>query len=666
MHSNLSQQAYTSMMKFTMDGRPFLKDIHDLFSALIVQIPIDNHRYLFRNYTNTFSSEDALQGLGSLRCSHTQRASDPNDTTKQLWTTTTTTFNMARDMAKALCQQFHACRLLESAVDSHNRVFREKGLWQLTPKGLCVLQDFCVRTGADMSSLRKNFGQLEPIQLVRLERQIEDDELILGRQNLLVVFRVMLSLLPLEGELDSHQTYGLPVSPKTTTSSSSNSSVSSRSTTSSSGHLAAPFTMSLQTCAEDSRVQLLSNYLLTLSKSRRDIIPKTANTIRTVFSSQMCCDWLVDYSTVSCRDEAEVIANSFIRYGWLEFQDHRLAGSFIKVSKATLLIVTEKGKHTISEKTLIESETKTKTSQAKKKEEEEEEEEEMAKKRVEKKEGLEAISKLSKSLSLQSISSKLQVDDTDAQQTSLREILSQDPESVVITHTTSSSIHPPTAQPPIGAVSLPAQKPSLLTPAIVDHKEGNLARLRLILDDPQCRSLFKDFLRANFCEENLDFWIDYETLKRKCRSQSPALPSQNQKDLVEDAYNIWVTYLAPSAPSELNVEHTLRQEMARLVSSVVTVVPTYMPGQIKPTILISTSSASQSLRMMLKWFDRVDEHICRLMASDSVPKFVKTSKYRRLQDSRDKERQKRDTIREARARENREGLEEPIFEGSHL
>ncbi|OAD66874.1 hypothetical protein PHYBLDRAFT_24773 [Phycomyces blakesleeanus NRRL 1555(-)] len=552
------------MMKFTMDGRPFLKDIHDLFSALIVQIPIDNHRYLFRNYTNTFSSEDALQALGSLRFSHTQRASDPNDTTKQLWTTTTTTFNMARDMAKALCQQFHTCHLIENAVDSHNRVFREKGLWQLTPKGLCVLQDFCVRTGADMTSMRKHFGQLDPIQLVRLERQAEDDELILSRQNLSIVFRVMLSLLPLEGELDQPGNHSSPVPPKTTSSTSSNSSVSSSSTTS----------------------------------SRREIIPKTANTIRTVFSSQMCCDWLVDYSTVSSRDEAEVIANSFIRYGWLEFQDHRLSGAFIKVSKATLLLVTDKGKQILNEKSLsIESESKNKDSHVKKEEAE----------KSKNKEGLETISKLSKSLSLQSIST-----------------------------------------------------------TIIDHKEGNLARLRLILDDPQCRSLFKDFLRANFCEENLDFWIDYESLKRKCRSQSPALPSQNQKDLVEDAYNIWVTYLAPSAPSELNVEHSLRQEMARLVSSVVTVVPTYMPGQIKPTILISTSSASQSLRMMLKWFDRVDEHICRLMASDSVPKFIKTSKYRRLQDSREKERQKRDTIREARARETREVLEESVSENSTL
>jgi hypothetical protein len=80
--------------------------------------------------------------------------------------------------------------------------------------------------------------------------------------------------------------------------------------------------------------------------------------------------------------------------------------------------------------------------------------------------------------------------------------------------------------------------------------------------------------------------------------------------------------------------------MARIVNSVVTVVPAY-PGQGKPTILITAASASQSLRMMLKLFDRVNEHICRLMASDSVPKFVKTEKYRKIIDAIEKSERKK-------------------------
>ncbi|KAG0169968.1 hypothetical protein DFQ28_003340 [Apophysomyces sp. BC1034] len=641
MDSSVSQQAYTSMMKFTIDGRPYLKDIHDLFAALIVQIPLDTHRYLFRNYNHTFSSEDAIQALGSLRFSHTLRTPDPNDPSKQLRTTTTTTFNMARDMAKALCQQFQSCRLMENATDSNSRSFRDKGLWQLTPKGLCVLQDFCVRTEADVSSLRKHFSHIEPVQLVRLERQPDDDQLTIGRQNLSVIFRVMMTSLPLEGELESASSAssnGTPVSssrPKSTSSSSSVSSGSSSSTPSS----AAPFAMS-SGVPGDSRVQLLSNYLLTISKTSKAAQPKTIKNMRTTFPSQLCCDWLIDYSTVSSRDEAELVCNEFIKYGWIEQQDSKqaAANTFVRAAKTTILVLANKGKQIVAEPDKVEGSTK-------------------------------ALVEKGQPRRSQSLR------DGDDKPTTLREILQQDPESVVITNTTTTAVEKTqeeagvaaggvgaaTATPTATAApsvedddsplhhtlgrtkSRPSSTAVDMTVPAMDPKESNAARLKLILDDPQLRSLFKDFLRANFCEENLDFWIDYTTLRRKCRNQSPALPSQNQKDLLEDAYDIWSTYLAPGASCELNVEHSLRQEMARLVNSMVTVVPTYTPGQIKPTIVISAPSVSQSLRMILKWFDRVDEHICRLMASDSVPKFVKTDKYRKVQDARDREQQRRDS-----------------------
>ncbi|KAI8391005.1 regulator of G protein signaling domain-containing protein [Radiomyces spectabilis] len=621
MDPNVSQQAYTSMMKFTIDGRPFLKDIHDLFAALIVQIPLSTHRYLFRNYNNTFSSEDAIQALGSLRFSHSVRSPDPNNPSRLLRTTTTTTFNMARDMAKALCQHFQNCRLMESAIDPQNRSFRDKGIWHLTPKGLCVLQDFCVRTEVDMTSMRKHFSHIEPIQLVRLERSPDDDQLLLGRQNVSLVFRVMMSSLPMEGESENGKETPNNASNITSTSSSSttrapSSASSSASSTTSSTPGSSPFSMSSQVSSNDSRVQLLGNYLLTLSKAHRQNVMKTIKNMRTVFSTQVCCDWLLDYTSVSSREESEILANEFLKCGWIEYQDSKQANNPLRASKSVILVVTEKGKQMMAE--------------------------------VDK--SCEAAA-AARAAAVQmndrarSVRSRTTTDD-DNKPTTLREILSQDPEAMVITSSTTTSsdeecVEPSTPpQPRPGGLKNQSRPPSAAmdqsAPAM-DPKESNFARLKVILDDPQLRSLFKDFLRANFCEENLDFWIDYTTLRRKCRNQSPALPSQNQKDLLEDAYDIWSTYLKPGASCELNVEHSLRQEMARLVNSMVSVIPTYTPGQIKPTVVISTPSASQSLRMMLKWFDRVDDHISRLMASDSVPKFVKTKEYRKLQEAREKE-----------------------------
>ncbi|RCI02591.1 hypothetical protein CU098_011469 [Rhizopus stolonifer] len=610
--NNVSQQAYTSMVKFTIDGRPFLKDIHDLFSALIVQIPLDTHRYLFRNYYNTFSSEDAIQALGNLRFSHTVRTPDPNDSTRFQRTTTTTTFNMARDMAKSLCQQFQNCRLMENAVDPQNRTFREKGIWHLTPKGLCILQDFCVRTEASLTSLRKHFSHMEAIQLVRLDRNSDDDQLVLNRVCSSVIFRVMMTTLPLDGELSSSgNASSISVSSRqqiSSTPSSSSASSTSSATSSSIPSLSAPFAMSSSVSSGDSRIQMLGNYLLTLSKSSR-VQPKTVKTMRTVFSSQMCCDWLMDYTTVSCREEAESIAQEFIKYGWIEFQDSKHSHSPIKASKVIMFVVTEKGKQVVSESPKQHVNSPSVSQQL----------------------GSDR-SKVARSRS--STISK----EEGEEKASLQEILSEDPDALLIRQSTvvnkENEEEPPAAdsQGTLTSPSNSSRPSSIAAETSQDPKESNSARLKIILENAKLRSPFKDFLRANFCEENLDFWIDYSTLRRKCRNQSPALPSQNQKDLLEDAYDIWSTYLAPGSPSELNVEHSLLQEMARIVNSVVTVLPAYS-GQGKPSIVITASSASQSLRMMLKLFDKVNEHICRLMASDSVPKFVKTEKYRKIIDS---------------------------------
>ncbi|KAI8373743.1 regulator of G protein signaling domain-containing protein [Blakeslea trispora] len=602
MDSNVSQQAYTSMVKFTIDGRPFLKDIHDLFSALIVQIPLDTHRYLFRNYYNTFSSEDVIHVLGNLQFSHTVRIPDPIDPSRTQCTTTTTTFNMARDMAKSLCQHFQNCRLMENAVDPQNRTFRDKGIWHLTPKGLCVLQDFCVRTEADISTLRKHFSHMDAIQLVRLDRNSDDDQLALNRVNASLVFRVMMMSLPLDGELsNTGNASSISVSSRqhiNSTPPSSSSSSTSSATSSSTPSLSAPFAMSSSVSSGDSRVQLLGNYLLTLSKSSRTQ-PKTAKNMRTVFSSHMCSDWLVDYTTVADREEAEMIMHEFVKYGWVEFQDAKYNHTPVKSSKVIMLLVTEKGKQIVSEATSPTSSDRSKVSQIPNNTFSKEEEHEA----------------------------------------SLKEILSEDPETTLTTSTLKDGCNTSENNRTL-SVSEPQSRPSsIAADTAQDPKESNSARLKIILESAKLRSPFKDFLRANFCEENLDFWIDYTTLQRKCRNQSPALPTQNQKDLLEDVYDIWSTYLAPGSPSELNVEHSLLQEMARVINSAVTVLPAYSGG--KPTILITASSASQSLRMMLKLFDRANEHICRLMASDSVPKFVKTEKYRRTIESIEKNERKK-------------------------
>lgn len=57
----------------------------------------------------------------------------------------------------------------------------------------------------------------------------------------------------------------------------------------------------------------------------------------------------------------------------------------------------------------------------------------------------------------------------------------------------------------------------------LDHaKDSHTGRLKMILDEPAVRSLFREYLRANFCEENLSFWLDVQDFKRKFGTTSSA------------------------------------------------------------------------------------------------------------------------------------------------
>jgi len=60
-------------------------------------------------------------------------------------------------------------------------------------------------------------------------------------------------------------------------------------------------------------------------------------------------------------------------------------------------------------------------------------------------------------------------------------------------------------------------------------KDSHAARLRQILDEPALRSLFREFLRGLFCEENLSFWLDTQDFKRKFNVTSSSYVSGAKK-----------------------------------------------------------------------------------------------------------------------------------------
>lgn len=183
------------------------------------------------------------------------------------------------------------------------------------------------------------------------------------------------------------------------------------------------------------------------------------------------------------------------------------------------------------------------------------------------------------------------------------------------------------------------------------EKKSNMDRLNYILEEPSYRSLFRDFLKSNFCEENLSFWLDVEDFKRKFNitssaqanaspvsvSSSPfgrparstpgqAAMERHHESLIQTALQIYHKYLAPSSQHELNIDHGLRQDLAVYLGEVMAHLSNThgkgnggsaggQGGAAQATIFNATQ-----LQMLIKLYSRIQTHVLRLMATDSLPK----------------------------------------------
>lgn len=166
--------------------------------------------------------------------------------------------------------------------------------------------------------------------------------------------------------------------------------------------------------------------------------------------------------------------------------------------------------------------------------------------------------------------------------------------------------------------------------------KSNTDRLNQILEEPSYRNLFREFLKANFCEENLAFWMEVEDFKRKFSITSSAqanvpvgrggkgTPGQaamerHHESLIQTAFQIHNKYLAPSSQNELNIDHGLRLDLASYLSEVMTNLHgKSFDGQVDAS-QAGAFNATQ-LQMLIKLYSRIQTHVLRLMAMDSLPK----------------------------------------------
>jgi len=166
-------------------------------------------------------------------------------------------------------------------------------------------------------------------------------------------------------------------------------------------------------------------------------------------------------------------------------------------------------------------------------------------------------------------------------------------------------------------------------------KESNTDRLRFIIEEPALRSRFREFLRDNFCEENLSFWLEVEDFKKKFSITSSAMASgpargasktsgqaameRHHEALISIAFEIYNTYLAPSSQCELNIDHGLRNELSAYLNEVMTGL-TGRAFQGRVELEQASAFNATQLQSLIELYKRIQTHVFRLMATDSVPK----------------------------------------------
>ncbi|KAH9894166.1 regulator of G protein signaling domain-containing protein [Cubamyces lactineus] len=560
------------MMKTTKRGRPFLKDTLDLFATLIVSLQLTTNRQYFRSFPNSFTTDDAARNLASLKFSQSNRGPDPREPSRIVTTTTTTTFSMTRDMAKAMCQQFMDARLIENAADPGSNLFKERGVYVLTPKGLHVLERFMSKNGINGDHLAHVFSS-QPIcmKLLHLERRSVDDEIIVSHSAITALFRRFVGRQPnyppehME-TLDAFQKYH-----------------------------------------ERSKGVALMDIT-------EKGVGKSAVTHKHCFAAVTALEWLCDFTSVIGREEAAEMAAQFVRFGLITLvsdkrknNDSAIIFTVRGAAGGANSSISQHGEFRCTAKAIYRV-----TDEGRR----------LA--RWDMPDG----ARPSPNSSAANVSNNARA----SEDHSVDNTTSEGPNS------SDAKIHRRISMTEKLNASYDAAEKK-------GQKESNTDRLKFIMEEPQLRALFREFLRSNFCEENLSFYLDVQDFKKSFSTTSSAIaanppparagqkatPGQlamerHHEALIQKAFVIYNTYLAPSSQSELNIDHGLRNELSAYLSEVIQSL-TGKTFQGHVDLEQANQFNATQLQTMIRLYERIQTHVFRLMATDSVPKFIKTPRF---------------------------------------
>ncbi|KFH67218.1 hypothetical protein MVEG_07740 [Podila verticillata NRRL 6337] len=621
--------------------------IFDLFSTLMVSLPIENHKILFKTYPNSFTAEEAIANLGGLQFIQSNRDTDPKDPTRIITHVVTTQFSLSRDMAKNLCQTFMDARLFENAVDPNRREFQNKGIYQVTPKGAHILAKFVHRNALPVDETRHITANASA-NLVYLERADDEDAIILTQKQVDTIFKRFAGAEP-----NIARTPGSPTD---------------------SPMVASP--------GGNGRDRTLSTIDLCKGIEVKDQ-QHNYDMYKHTFYGKLAVEWLLDYTTVISKEEATRISQEMVTGGYIEQvgEDSKASQALFRTGNSALYHLTELGRSIAGWKSLVSSSGSSVDNDW------------MDERGNVPKSDRTNNDALLLSQQFKMIASTVQRlpisiarearrstedsnnvpqfnEDSGRAIRRLSQILNDPAFQINLSDSGAMSSYAPSSagRESVG-VSSGGGHSSVSSSS--QSTTSNTTRLNIILSNATLRDLFKSFLKHNICEENLSFYLEvldfrskFNTLINSTRAYTQSVPGQDQtilghtyppalreleKQICKQAFSIFETYLALGSSREVNLPHQMRADITAYMHAVIrnmehpddkTPLPS-APSSPSSTAAEANNSAAiggtgkELIHIAL--FDDIHDHIFRLMSTDSVPKFTKTDKYREVMMNRVKQ-----------------------------
>ncbi|KAG0240607.1 hypothetical protein BGW41_006788 [Actinomortierella wolfii] len=654
-------------------------NIFDLFSTLVVSLPIEDRKIYFKKYPNSFTAEEAIANLGGLQFIQANRDPDPNDPTRIITHVVTTQFSLSKDMARNLCQTFMDARLLESAADPTRRDFRDRGVYRVTGKGAHILEKFVHRNSLPIKDTQ-HITQNAVSSLFYLEREDEDDTIVYNQTTIDNVFKRFAGTKPNVMMRERSESSGdTPQSPNNN--------------------------------AGSSRDRTFSGTDRSLGIEVKDQQPHNYDVYRHTFLGKAAVDWILDFTTVISKEEAICICQHMVQRGYIEqIGENGRGDGLFKTGSSAIYHLTETGRALAGWESLADRAA--------------------GNNRVER--GNADVKPLSqqfihssntaprfpisvarakrRSADEASLGGSQYNGESGSGTGSLRRLsqLLNDPEyQQILGDAGAMSNYAPSSsgKESVGKPSKDRLGGGNISSNSSQSMTSNATRLSIILGTTVLRDLFRAFLKHHFCEENLSFYLEVLDYKNKFNhlinktmsyahasaaaaqsggdpgspppggnssgaslAQQAAAIRELEKQICTQAFTIYETYLVAGAQREVNLSHQMRQDITaymqavlrnmetpdRIAPATATPAPTSMSSPSSPSAGLGGAGSPKggaALDLMepsndgmrpttgkelihISLFDTIHDHVFRLMSTDSVPKFIKTEKYREVMMSR--------------------------------